>query len=50
MKFHQNPSSGRRVVHADGRRGRQTDMTKLIVPLRNFATAHNTNLKEIVTD
>jgi hypothetical protein len=50
MKFHENPSIGRRVVHADGRRGRQTDMTKLIVTFRNFANAHNTNLKEIIAD
>jgi hypothetical protein len=54
MKFHENPSIGRRVVHADGRRGRQidrqTDMTKLIATFRNFANAHDTNLKEIVAD
>jgi hypothetical protein len=50
MKFHENPSIERRVVHADGRRGRQTDMTKLIVTFRNFANAHNTNLKETVAD
>ena len=34
IKFHQNPSSGSRVV-ASG----QTDMTKLIVASRNFANA-----------
>jgi hypothetical protein len=36
VKFHQNPSSGSRVVpcgYTDGR----TDMTKLIVAIRNFA-------------
>ena len=50
MKFHENSSIGRRVVHADGRRGRQTGMTKLIATFRNFANGHNTNLKEIVAD
>jgi hypothetical protein len=34
IKFHQNPSSGSRVVP-----GGQTDMTKLIVAFRNFANA-----------
>jgi len=48
MKFHENPSSGRRVIYANGRRDRQTDMMKLIVTFRNFLNAHNTNLKEIV--
>jgi len=36
IKFHENPSSGNRVVtcrHTD----RRTDMTKLIVVFRNFA-------------
>jgi hypothetical protein len=33
IKFHENPSSGSRVFHAD----RQTDMTKLTVAFRNFA-------------
>jgi len=43
--FNENPSSGSRVVHADGRtdtqrqRERQTDSTKLIVTFRNFANA-----------
>jgi len=38
IKFHENPSCGSRVVpcgHTDG----QTDMTKLIVAVRNFANA-----------
>jgi hypothetical protein len=37
--FHENPSSGSRVVpyrRTDG----QTDMTKLIIAFRNFAKAH----------
>jgi len=34
IKFHENPSSGSRVVPR-----RQTDMTKLIVVFRNFANA-----------
>ena len=38
MKFHENPSSGRRVVpwgQTDGR----TNMTKLVVAFRNFVNA-----------
>ena len=36
VKFHENPSNGSRVFHA----GRwETDMTKLIVALSNFAKA-----------
>jgi len=35
IKFHENPSSGCRVVPADGR----TNMTKIIVALCNFASA-----------
>jgi hypothetical protein len=38
-KFHQNPSSGSRVVPCG-----QTDMTKLIVAFRNFANAPNKSL------
>jgi hypothetical protein len=34
IKFHENPSSGSRVVACG-----QTDMTKLIVAFRNFANA-----------
>jgi len=37
-KFHENPSSGSRVVPC-GRTGRQTDVTKLIVAFRTFANA-----------
>jgi hypothetical protein len=33
MKFHKNPYSGSRVFHANG----QTDTTKLMVAIRNFA-------------
>ena len=47
IKFHENPSSGRRVVPC-GRTGGQTDgqthMTKLIVTFRNFAKAPKTDL------
>jgi hypothetical protein len=32
IKFHENPSGGNSVVHANGR----TDMTKLKVAFRNF--------------
>ena len=34
IKFHENPASGCRVVPC-----RRTDMTKLMVPFRNFAKA-----------
>ena len=34
-KFHENSPSGSLVVHVDGR----TDVTKLIVPFRNFVNA-----------
>ena len=42
IKFYENPSSGSRVVHADGRTDRhgQTDM-KIIVTFRNFASSPN---------
>jgi hypothetical protein len=48
IKFHKNPSSGNRVhkrgqtggrFHADGQTDRQTDITRTIVPFRNFANA-----------
>jgi hypothetical protein len=35
IKFRENPSSGSRVIYADGR----TDMTKLIAAFRNFTNA-----------
>jgi len=38
IKFHENPSSGSRVVP---RGQRQTNMTRLTVALRNFANAPN---------
>jgi hypothetical protein len=38
IKFHENPSSGSRIFHADGRR----DMAKLIVAFRNFANTPKT--------
>ena len=37
IKFHENPSSEGRVVHADGR----IHMTKLVVAYRNFANILN---------
>ena len=40
VKFHENPSSGSRVVPCGG-----TDMTKLIVAFRNFANAPKHNNK-----
>jgi len=36
IKFHENPSSGSRIVRCGGTDGR-TDMTKLIVAFHNFA-------------
>jgi len=46
-KFHENPSSGSQLVLCR-RTGRQTDMTKLIVAYRNFATApHNQSVHPI---
>ena len=38
----------RLFTRTDGETDRQTDVMKLIVTFRNFANAHNTNLKEIV--
>jgi hypothetical protein len=42
IKFHQNTSSGSRVVpcgQTDGRTDGRTDITKLIVVFRNFSNA-----------
>jgi hypothetical protein len=41
IKFYENPSSGRRVVCADGR----TDITKLLIAFRNFANMPKTVTK-----
>jgi hypothetical protein len=41
IKLHENPYSGGRIVHADGR----TDMKKLIVSFHNFANAPTKVLK-----
>jgi hypothetical protein len=38
FQFHENPSSGSRVVPC-GRTDEQTDVTELIVAIRNFANA-----------
>jgi hypothetical protein len=38
IKFYPSPSSGSRVVPC-GQADRRTDMTKLVVPFRNFANA-----------
>jgi hypothetical protein len=43
IKFHENPSSGRRVVPC-GQMDGQTDMTKLIAAFRNFRTRLKTAL------
>jgi len=39
MKFHEIRSVGVESFHADRRTDEQTDMTKLIVPCRNFANS-----------
>ena len=47
-KFHENPSRGSRVVpceRTDGWTDRRTNMTKLIVPVHNFANAPNNDVK-----
>ena len=41
IKFHENPSSGSRVVPCG-----RTDITKLIVDFRNFANAPNKRIGE----
>ena len=43
IKFHENPSSGSRVVPC-GRTDRRMDITKLIVAFRSFANAPNIEL------
>ena len=46
-KFHANPLGGNRVLPCgwtDGRRDRQTDMTKLIIAFRNFVNARKRTL------
>jgi len=50
-KFHENPSSGSRVVPcgwADGRIDGQTEMTKLIVAFRNFANAPKNDNRDLL--
>jgi len=53
IKFHENPFSGSQVVpcvQIDGRMDRQTDMTKLIASLCNFANAPNKKVRtELMT-
>ena len=44
IKFHENPSSGRRVVPCR-RTDRRTNTMKLIVSFRNFAKAPKTNVE-----
>jgi len=47
IKFLENPPSGKRVV-PHGQTDRRTDMTKLIVDLRNFANAPKNHIKQPV--
>jgi hypothetical protein len=54
IKFHQNSSSGSRVVpcgqtDTDRQTDRQTNITKLIVAFRNFTNAPKTRIVEIWT-
>jgi len=44
VRFHDNPSSGSRIVPG-GRTDGQTDMTKLVITFRNFAIAPNETLE-----
>jgi hypothetical protein len=37
IKIHENPRSGTELFHAEGRTEGPSDMTKLIVTVRNFA-------------
>jgi len=41
IKFHENPSSGSRGLHADRQTDTRTDMTKLVVAFRNFGKGPN---------
>jgi hypothetical protein len=45
IKFHENPSSGSRVV-GRGQTDGPTDITKLIVAFRNFAKAPKKTVQE----
>ena len=45
IMFHEYPPSESRVVHADGRTG----MTKVIVPLRNFAKTRRMPVERLLT-
>ena len=47
VKFHENPSSGSRVVPC-GQMDRQTHMTKLTVAFRTFAKAPDNNRKRVL--
>ena len=44
MKFHENPSSGNRVVPC-GQIDRRTDVSKLIVAFRKFAKVPKRNIE-----
>jgi hypothetical protein len=39
IEFHENPFMGAQSFRTDGRAGRRTDMSKLIVAFRNIAKA-----------
>jgi hypothetical protein len=42
INFYENPPSGPKLFHADGRTDGRTNVTKLIVAFRNFANAPKT--------
>ena len=53
IKFHENPSTGAGLFHADGRTDGQRDIPKLIVATRRFANAPKKkflNSDTIITD
>jgi hypothetical protein len=39
IKFYKSRPLGAKLIHANGRKDGRTDVTKLIVALRNFANA-----------
>jgi hypothetical protein len=51
IRFHENLSSGSPVFHAEGRTDGQTEMMKLTVAFRNFATSlkiiHSANVAHL---
>jgi hypothetical protein len=44
-QFHENPSSGAELFHADGQTEKETDTTSLTVAFRNFSKSPKMDLK-----